>query len=94
MEVSRDSFPEDDHAHHHCSPRVDLIPTTERSTARGSVDDGSKAAGKRATVQEMDFFAKEENSHPQTPTRMDHAHVPDLNLNKEDDLAMNVSCIN
>ncbi|XP_042449860.1 probable WRKY transcription factor 31 isoform X2 [Zingiber officinale] len=78
MEISRDSIHEDD------------IQATERATGGGSGDDGSKAAGMRGTVHEMDFFAMKESSQPPTSSRMDRARVPDLNLNKEVDLAMNI----
>ncbi|KAG6471173.1 probable WRKY transcription factor 31 [Zingiber officinale] len=78
MEISRDLIHEDD------------LQTTERATGGGSGDEGSKAAGMRGTVHEMDFFAMKESSRPPTSTRMDRARVPDLNLNKEVDLAMNI----
>lgn len=93
MEITRDSaFGEYDHDRHHFSPGIDLFPTN-KTAACDAGDYGSKADGKRATVGEMDFFAERDNRHTSTSTRMDHDHVLDLNLKKED-LAMNViSCI-
>ncbi|XP_042443275.1 probable WRKY transcription factor 31 isoform X1 [Zingiber officinale] len=90
MEITRDStFGEHDHGRRHFSPGIDLFPTN-KTVAGDAGDYSSKADGQRATVGEMDFFAeRDDNSLPSTSTRLDHDHVPDLNLKKED-LAMNI----
>ncbi|KAG6473067.1 hypothetical protein ZIOFF_066974 [Zingiber officinale] len=90
MEITRDSaFGEHDHGRRHFSPGIDLFPTN-KTVAGDAGNYCSKADGKRATVGEMDFFAeRDDNSLPSTSTRLDHDHVPDLNLKKED-LAMNI----